>query len=123
MPRFVLLFHELPSGSVRASHWDLMLENGDGLYTWELNQTPVVGADWNTCKQLPVHRMAYLDYEGPVSNDRGHVSRWDAGELEWVARSDSTLQVRLTGKKVRGTLFLEGQADDWLYRLEAFRVG
>ena len=31
MPRFVVLEHELPAESERASHWDLMLEDGQVL--------------------------------------------------------------------------------------------
>ena len=37
---------------------------------------------------LPDHRLAYLEYEGAVSNDRGHVTRVDEGvyePLEWTS--------------------------------------
>ena len=31
---------------------------------------------------LPDHRLAYLDYEGPISGDRGSVTRWDRGTYD-----------------------------------------
>ncbi len=55
-----------------------MLEAGDSLLTWALETWPVTTgaiAAW----RLSSHRSAYLDYEGPVSGNRGQVTRIDAG--------------------------------------------
>ena len=117
MPRYVVLFHENPSAE-RESHWDLMLEVNDCLLTWELNTRPDKSVGWHACKQLKDHRLAYLDYEGPISNNRGHVTRWDAGEFEWVSRSDASDQLRLHGSKLRGMLFLAKQNSAWRYRFD-----
>ncbi len=76
MPRFVVLEHDHP-----VLHWDLMLEAGEGLRTWRLASTPF-GETWAIAAEpLPDHRLAYLEYEGPVSGNRGHVKRWDTGEF------------------------------------------
>lgn len=76
MPRFVILEHDHPH-----LHWDLMLEDGDTLRTWRLDQAPT---DWTRVdgEELVPHRRVYLDYEGEVSGGRGWVKRWDWGEYE-----------------------------------------
>jgi hypothetical protein len=98
MPRFVLLYHDCPPTYVRPSHWDFMLESGNVLRTWALEQLP---RDWQAARtrtsvahpncpshslgnrviaiQLSDHRRDYLELEGPLSGDRGTVMRVVAG--------------------------------------------
>lgn len=80
--RFVVLFHEFPIGHNRANHWDLMLEQGGRLLTWALPEMPAIGKSI-AARRLPDHRLEYLNYEGPVSGDRGEVSRLIAGTYAW----------------------------------------
>ncbi len=98
MPRFVVLEHDGP----RGLHWDFMLETGEVLATWALPQPPDAGSDLSA-ESLPDHRPAYLDYEGPVSGDRGSVVQWDSGTYELRRRSGSGWTVSLQGKRLRGT--------------------
>jgi hypothetical protein len=78
MPRFVVLEHDHP-----VLHWDLMLDVGDVLRTWRLAEAPRPGLQTN-CEALPDHRRMYLDYEGPVSGDRGSVRRVLAGDYDII---------------------------------------
>lgn len=116
MPRFVLLYHDCPSSYERASHWDFMLESGDVLRTWVLEQLP---ADWaSLCSRttaaypncpllaaentvaairLADHRRDYLTLEGPLSGDRGRVIRVAAGMYRGDLESPGELRVALTG--------------------------
>lgn len=113
MPRFVLLFHDCPPSFGKPSHWDLMLERDGALMTWSLADLP---EGWRTppghgvieleAARLPDHRLDYLDYEGPVSGDRGHVKRIDRGDYEIVDESPEWLQVRLTGAVADGEVRL-----------------
>ena len=73
-PRFALLIHESP----RGLHYDFFLEKGDVLKTWALTQLPAPGLEI-PCDALADHRPIYLDYEGPISEGRGTVTRWDQG--------------------------------------------
>ena len=83
--RFVLLFHELPPNSVRPSHWDLMLEKDGVLQTWAIAQNPLNKGVYDAV-QLADHRIDYLSFQGPISGDRGHVSRTDFGDIvRWQA--------------------------------------
>ena len=38
---------------------------------------------------LPDHRLIYLEYEGPISGDRGTVVAWDRGEYRLKRQSDA----------------------------------
>ena len=106
MPRFVVLLHETPPGSSRATHYDLMLEQEGGLLTFALDSLPSVGGETASVQRLPDHRLAYLDYEGPLSGDRGRVSRVDQGTCERLPAAGSELAFQLAGTRLRGRLIL-----------------
>jgi len=73
--RFVVLRHE----GVASPHYDLMVEvtPGSPLITWRCDRWPIDAPTALTF--LPDHRNAYLEYEGPVSGDRGYVARVETG--------------------------------------------
>jgi DNA polymerase Ligase (LigD) len=97
MPRFVVLTHDHPT-----LHWDLMLEEGDGLRTWRLADPPDTDGPI-AAEALPDHRVTYLDYEGPVSGGRGMVKQWDHGTYEVIDSTEGQLVVRFAGRKLSGT--------------------
>jgi len=105
MPRFVILRHETSAGFPRESHFDLMLERAGALQTWAMEKLPAQG-EGVSAERLPDHRLAYLDYEGEVSGERGTVSRVDAGDYECLQESETRLAVRVSGQVIRGTLTL-----------------
>lgn len=45
--------------------------------------------------RLPNHRSLYLDYEGPVSENRGNVTKLATGTLQWLELSDTLLRFRM----------------------------
>lgn len=100
MPRYVVLQHDSP-----FLHWDFMLEIGEALRTWRLMRRPARG-DEIAAQAMPNHRIAYLDYVGPVSGNRGHVTRWDDGRYETIDESVSRIEVALAGEKLRGRAIL-----------------
>ena len=100
--RFVILRHEMPPTAERGSHWDLMLENRGVLLTWELPELPPgpLPASFGQLgiRRLPDHRIAYLEYEGPVSNDRGTVRRVDRGTYQLAEKpSEDFAEVKAIG--------------------------
>ena len=56
--------------------------------------------------QLPNHRLAYLDYEGPVSNNRGHVTRRDSGSYDLIEFSPDRLICTLHGRTLAAQVTL-----------------
>ncbi len=106
MPRFVLLLHDHPT-----VHWDLMLERGNALRTWRLARSPAADGRPIPAEPLPDHRIAYLDYEGPISGNRGTVARLDGGDYEIVDSSARRLVVRLAGRTIRAKATLDCAAN------------
>src|SRR6185437_13498571 len=110
MPRFVVLTHDHPH-----LHWDFMLEAGAALRTWRLEAEPLSPAG-GAAVPLADHRAAYLTYEGSVSGGRGTVAQWDAGEFTWLRDEPATIEVRLAGTRLRGTLRLAQDAGSGAWR-------
>ena len=125
MPRFVVLRHEMPDGSARASHFDLMLEHGQSLRTWAVAGLPSVGQELQA-EELADHRLAYLDYEGEVSAGRGSVTRAAAGVYEVLAESADLLRMRLASETLSGELTLARDLtapQRWTARLRTMAAG
>jgi hypothetical protein len=109
MPRFVILEHQHDGGV----HWDFMLESGDVLRTWRLDQPPAVGRPV-AATAIADHRGVYLDYEGEISGGRGRVTQWDAGEFDWIANGGDAIVVALHGRRLRGDAHLtRTRSGDW----------
>jgi hypothetical protein len=100
MPRYVILRHEGSATYQPGVHWDLMLEMGEALRTWALAELPSA-AHPIASRQLPDHRLAYLEYEGPIAGDRGSVTRWDAGEFELLSETPDELTISFAGNQLR----------------------
>jgi hypothetical protein len=115
MPRFVILTHDFPT-----LHWDLMLENQASLRTWRLARPADSGGAIPT-EPLPDHRLAYLDYEGPVGGRRGTVACWDRGEYETAAEREDCVEVELRGARLAGRARLQklAESDGWRFYFTA----
>jgi hypothetical protein len=87
-------------------HWDLFLESGGILRGWRLASPPAPGVEV-AAEATFDHRLAYLDYEGPVSGNRGHVTRWDGGIFTWVESVTGRIVARFDGGRLQGMLVLE----------------
>lgn len=99
--RFVVLHHQVPEeGNVaelvaRGSHYDLMLESNQILLTWALAKWPLAIGESTTARELPPHRLTYLDYEGPISGNRGTVTRVCRGTYCWCRKDSDVHEVKL----------------------------
>ena len=112
MPRFVVLIHDHP-----VLHWDLMLEKEAALRTWRLarapNESGAIAAE-----AIADHRLAYLEYEGPVSGDRGTVVAFDRGEFLLLVEAGDAIEVKLRGVRLRGHARLKRlpETDRWEFQ-------
>ncbi|MFG0244094.1 MAG: hypothetical protein ACF8R9_15015 [Phycisphaerales bacterium JB054] len=108
MPRTVVLRHDLSDGS---HHYDWLIEpmgsaasaDDDAtahpdrreLIAWRLPEPPHSSAALSmTADRLPPHRRRYLDYEGPVSGNRGSVVRIARGEAEVLSDTPDRFEAR-----------------------------
>jgi hypothetical protein len=113
MPRYVILEHDHPH-----RHWDLMLEAGGVLRTWRLAGPPRPGAAVAAEPSFD-HRLAYLEYEGPISGGRGSVVRCDAGTFTTAEETADRLLLRLEGERLRGTAVLaRADTGGWAFNLQ-----
>ena len=98
--RYVVLHHT----GVASPHFDLMFETeaGGALTTFRSGRWPIDQPTVLT--RIGDHRRAYLDYEGPVAGNRGHVTRIAAGtyqldrrdaDMFWTIRLDAPMSPRL----------------------------
>lgn len=104
MPRFALLLHDHPT-----LHWDLLLEDGPKLLAWRLGTRPVLGTQ-TPAMPLPDHRALYLDYEGPVSGNRGYVSRQDGGHFEFLERTEEKIVCDIRGEWLKGVVTIQASS-------------
>lgn len=114
---FVLLLHVLSDNP----HWDLMLDFGTALATWQLaadprGLNPPGRLSAISARRLPDHRRAYLEYEGPISGNRGQVRRIDAGTYRLLERTEQSWEFELAGTHLRGKYRLEitADGDNWV---------
>lgn len=102
--RFVVLLHSHPDGD----HYDLMIENGPRLATWKFLHPPEAALQKELQgMRIGEHRLIYLDYEGPVSGNRGDVRRHDEGRCEVRVQMDELWEVTFDGRHIRGTFQLQ----------------
>ena len=111
MPRFVLLRHECPVDYREGPHWDLMFEREEEdveyrLATWSLTELPSAWREllgFETCEAISEvfttalgdHRIAYLDYEGPLTGDRGEVKRLAEGKIAWHVDEPNRVEIEI----------------------------
>lgn len=120
MWRYAVLFHAWGETSAslvagRADHHDWLFEEAsqvaeratqgatqrEGLRTWAaVEPLPLDRAATVAAIELPRHRARYLDYEGPVSGDRGTVTRIEQGRYRVLSDSADCLEVEVVGDRV-----------------------
>ena len=108
MSQFAILTHDHPT-----LHWDFLLEDGDTLRAWRLAEPPTLGRSI-VATPLSAHRRVYLDYEGPISGDRGTVNRWDQGSYQREVWTESEVQLQLFGSHFSAYVLLISQGENWL---------
>lgn len=97
--RFVILHHRERSGE----HWDLLIEEAEALASWRLTRLPSpVDRAAIPAQRLADHRKLYLTYEGPIAQDRGEVTRVDAGACDILQRGEAEWVVRFAGARLAG---------------------
>lgn len=102
--RFVILYHT----GYGAVHWDLMLEEAGSLATWRLYRDPCgLGTEGWELFPIGEHRPAYLDYEGPLSGDRGKVRRVSSGTYELLEKNSQRWRVLFHGDELTGVWTIE----------------
>lgn len=122
MPRMVVLWHEVSDGDKfhRASHYDFMLEADGVLRTWALERWPIESGQSVAATRLTDHRVAYLEYQGPISGNRGTVCRVDQGEYQLLDSATAQVKLHLVSKQCEGCFVIER---GYLSKSQALKTG
>ncbi|MDD5135706.1 MAG: DNA polymerase ligase N-terminal domain-containing protein [Phycisphaerae bacterium] len=85
------------------THWDLMIEDGDKLKTWRLENPPEKLAKGKT-KATPIfdHDKKFLTYQGPVNHGKGTVEIVDEGICTIESDDEHNLKIKFEGKTLNG---------------------
>jgi hypothetical protein len=124
VPRFVVQHHVRPDGD---AHFDLMLEAGGVLLTWQTAAAPDDLARLPAgARQIFDHPLRFLEYEGELRAGRGRCRIHDRGTFAWAddaapteLRATDRATFRLEGKRARGRYALvrdAAGADHWRLR-------
>lgn len=84
---FVILEHDWP-----MLHWDMLIDLDAcqaRVATWSINQLPTDFAYSGWAIKLTDHRRIYLNYEGPISGNRGKVERIYSGSFQLMNEEQS----------------------------------
>lgn len=115
--RFVVHFH-----SHQKNHYDLMIEKNESLITWQIEEKDLIdilnGKIINV-KKIQDHRKVYLDYEGPITCDRGYVEIFDTGEYEEIEWNNLNIILNFFGKKITGKLQIINRNNNYTLKLSA----
>jgi hypothetical protein len=120
---FVLLEHQTSDGAV---HWDLLIEvsGQERLATWRLAENPIGRPDAIAAERIGDHRRVYLDYEGPLSEDRGKVRRLDRGACRVGYASGNALIAELMGQRWHGIYeIVAGGQGGWVLQPRSSDLG
>jgi hypothetical protein len=97
--RFVVQEHTTPDGV----HWDLMLEQGDVLTTYRLEQPPQAARDRPVrAVRIFDHPLRFLTYEGPVQKGTGNVRIVGRGVGDVSNEGEDVISLELRGTVLQG---------------------
>jgi len=97
--RFVVQEHTTPDGV----HWDLMLEEGEVLTTFRLEQPPeAVSTGTLRATKIFDHPLRFLTYEGPVQKGTGKVRIVECGTCDLSVEGEDAIALRLHGTILQG---------------------
>ncbi|HMD53224.1 MAG TPA: hypothetical protein VKJ65_01580 [Phycisphaerae bacterium] len=127
--RFAILRHTRQ----QDVHWDLLLELPDRplLATWQVHSDPAEWTNYSAgvfsaaVRALPDHRRIYLDYQGPISGDRGEVMRVDEGYFRLVSESGEKIVLEASGKKLQAHVeltLMDSAANLWQLQVAAIQT-
>lgn len=101
--RFVVQEHTTPEGV----HWDLMLEKGEVLLTFRLQERPENALDHPVAAtRIHDHALRFLTYEGPVQKGAGKVRIVERGIYRLWSETDDRMAMDLESTLLQGGFVL-----------------
>jgi hypothetical protein len=100
------------------THWDLMIEDGDKLKTWRLENPPEKLAT-ETTKAVPIfdHDKKFLTYQGPVNNGKGTVEIIDEGTCDIESAEENQIKINFDGRILKNIFRLVRKENNWFLEI------
>ena len=114
--KFVIQEHTNTGGI----HWDFMLESGDSLQTYRLENSPkdMLIKDTNGEKIFD-HQLKFLTYQGPVNNGSGNVTIAESGTYRIISQNERQIELSLKGRILNGKCILTRNEDGkWCFAVK-----
>ena len=111
--KFVIQEHSSDEGV----HWDFMLESGQILETYRLDNEPkdMLKKETNGVKIFD-HQLKFLTYHGPVNNGRGSVAVVESGTYRIISRDETKIELKIAGQTLDGNCTLTKiKNDNWRF--------
>jgi hypothetical protein len=101
--RFVVQEHTTAEGV----HWDLMLEKGEALLTFRLQERPENALDHPVAAtRIHDHALRFLTYEGPVQKKAGKVRIIERGTYRLWSETNDRMALDLESTPLQGGFVL-----------------
>jgi len=91
-------------------HWDLRLEMNGVLKSWAVpKQPPTAKGTKRLAIHVENHPLEYAKFHGTIPEGNygaGKVEIWDKGNYELIKKDSKKIEIKLHGKKLKGTYVL-----------------
>ena len=104
LPRFVVHSH-----FAKSHHWDLRLEMNRVLKSWAIPKIPPTAKGTKRLAiQVEDHPLSYATFEGEIKEGygKGEVKIWDKGTYELIEKTEKSIKIKFSGKKLTGDYVL-----------------
>lgn len=99
---FVILEHQTP----RDIHWDLMIQQGQTLWTWRMPAECLPIEKPVALERIEDHPLRFLTYQGAVQNHTGAVRQVEKGIAAVHRQTDGQIDLTFQSSKLNGAFAL-----------------
>ena len=114
MPRLVIQEHTRAG----ESHYDLMLESPQLLWTWRFQDLPGSETE-QACERIQDHEIKFLDYEGDLSPGMGSVRIVEGGTFDLLSAREDQINFTARARKILGSCrLIRRDENKWVLKCE-----
>ena len=101
----------------KGVHWDFMLESGQILETYRIDNEPkdMLQKETNGVKIFD-HQPKFLTYQGPVNNGQGSVTIVERGTYQIISKDKTKIVLKIEGQILQGNCTITRIKDNkWMF--------
>jgi bifunctional non-homologous end joining protein LigD len=117
-PKSKKLIYSVQEHHASHLHYDLRLEKDGVLKSWAIPKGIPEGSERRLAVEVEDHPLSYAFFEGEIPKGEygaGKVKLWDRGTYEQVLWNDKEIEIRISGRRIKGTyLMIRMNGKNWL---------